>query len=100
MGEKTYAFSFFKDWDSNLMNAVKQPCCFYGYDEYGFVLVKADSSDYQSIIDPDSLYVRVLNGTLTQTKWGWWIRNQVRRRLKVLKPNIKKASCFFVHGPG
>ena len=32
-GDRTYAFSFFKDWDSNLMNAVKQPCCFYGYDE-------------------------------------------------------------------
>ena len=59
-GDRTYAFSFFKDWDSNLMNAVKQPCCFYGYDEYGFVLVKADSSDYQSIIEPDSLYMRVL----------------------------------------
>ena len=29
-------------------------------DEYGFVLVKADSSDYQSIIEPDSLYMRVL----------------------------------------
>lgn len=59
-GEKTYAFSFFKDWDGNLMNAAKQPCCFYGYDESGFVLVKADSSDYQSIIDEDSLYIRML----------------------------------------
>ena len=59
-GEKTYAFSFFKDWDDNMMNAAKQPCCFYGYDEYGFALVKADGSDYQSIIDPDSVYIRVL----------------------------------------
>lgn len=59
-GDKTYAFSFFKDWDSNLMNAVKQPICFYGYDEFGFVLAKADGSDYQSILDLDSLYMRVL----------------------------------------
>lgn len=59
-GEKTYGFSFFKDWDGNLMNAIKQPCCFYGYDESGFVLVKADGSDYQSIMEGNSLYVRML----------------------------------------
>lgn len=59
-GDKTYGFSFFKDWDDNLMNAIKQPCCFYGYDESGFVLVKADGSDYQSIIAGNSLYVRML----------------------------------------
>ncbi len=59
-GEKTYGFSFFKDWDGNMMNAAKQPCCFYGYDEFGFVLAAADGSDYQSIIDSDSLYMRVL----------------------------------------
>lgn len=69
-GKKTYAFSFFKDWDANLMNAAKQPCCFYGYDESGFVLVKADSSDYQSIIDEDSLYVRVLKWYFDANQMG------------------------------
>ncbi len=69
-GEKTYAFSFFRDWDANLMNAAKQPCCFYGYDESGFVLVKADSSDYQSIIDEDSLYVRVLKWYFDANQMG------------------------------
>lgn len=69
-GEKTYAFSFFRDWDANLMNAAKQPCCFYGYDESGFVLVKADSSDYQSIIDDDSLYIRVLKWYFDANQMG------------------------------
>ena len=59
-GKETYGFSFFADWDLNMMNAAKQPCCFYGYDEYGFVLAKADGSDYQNILDDDSLYMRVL----------------------------------------
>lgn len=59
-GKPTYAFSFFKDWDGNLMTAAKQPVCLYGYDEYGFLLLKADGSDYQSIIDDDSYYIRVL----------------------------------------
>ena len=60
-GAATYAFSLFKDWDNNMMNAIKQPCCFYGYDEYGFVLSKADGSDFQNILDSDSLYMRVLH---------------------------------------
>lgn len=59
-GAKTYAFSFFKDWDGNMMTAAKQPCCFYGYDEFGFGLEKADGSDFQSIIASDSMYVRAL----------------------------------------
>ena len=59
-GTPTYAFSFFKDWDGNMMNAAKQPCCFYGYDEFGFVLAKADGSDYQDLTQPDSIYTRVL----------------------------------------
>ncbi|SHI18922.1 multiple sugar transport system substrate-binding protein [Butyrivibrio fibrisolvens DSM 3071] len=59
-GQKVYAFSFFDDWDNNMMTWAKQPCCFYGYDENGFVLAKADGSDYQSILDDNSLYYRAL----------------------------------------
>ena len=59
-GKKTYAFSLFKDWDGNMMMEGKQPACFYGYDELGFVFAKADGSDYQSIIDTNSAYVRNL----------------------------------------
>lgn len=59
-GNPTYAFSFFKDWDDNMMNAAKQPACFYGYDELGFVLAKADGSDFQSILDTRSIYMRIL----------------------------------------
>ncbi len=59
-GRPTYAFSFFKDWDGNMMNNAKQPACFYGYDEFGFVLAKADGSDYQDITANDSFYMRNL----------------------------------------
>ncbi len=59
-GNTTYAFSFFRDWDGNLMNNAKQPACLYGYDEIGFVLSKADGSDYQSILDEKSFYMKVL----------------------------------------
>ena len=59
-GKPTYALSFFKDWDGNMMNNAKQPTCYYGYDELGFVLAKADGSDYQDITDSDSIYMDVL----------------------------------------
>jgi putative aldouronate transport system substrate-binding protein len=60
-GKQTYAFSLFKDWDGNMMTLAKQPTCFYGYDEIGFVLSRADGSDDQSIIESDGQYVRALN---------------------------------------
>lgn len=59
-GKQTYAISLFKDWDGNMMCLAKQPTCFYGYDEIGFVLARADGGGYQSIIDSDSIYTRVL----------------------------------------
>lgn len=59
-GQPTYAFSLFKDWDSNMMMMAKQPACLYGYDEIGFLLSKADGTDDASIIDDDSPYVRSL----------------------------------------
>lgn len=59
-GQKTYGFSLFSDWDDNLMMFAKQPACFYGYDEVGFVLNKADGSEMFSLIDSDSPYVRAL----------------------------------------
>lgn len=59
-GQKVYALSLFKDWDGNMMNNAKQPICFYGYDEIGFTMAKADGSDYQGILDEDGEYFRTL----------------------------------------
>ncbi|WP_454859731.1 extracellular solute-binding protein [Promicromonospora soli] len=60
-GKPTYALSLFKDWDGNSMMLGKQPGAhLYGYEEVGFVLAKADGSDYQSTLDSDSSYVRGL----------------------------------------
>ncbi|WP_066517076.1 ABC transporter substrate-binding protein [Curtobacterium ammoniigenes] len=69
-GKATYAFSLFKDWDGNMMTAAKQPACFYGFDEMGFVLAKADGSKYESIIDSDSHYVRSLKLYATANQQG------------------------------
>lgn len=59
-GKQTYAISLFKDWDGNLMSNAKPEAAYYGYDEIGFVLAKADGSDYQDLIDSESPYIRSL----------------------------------------
>lgn len=59
-GEKTYAFSLFKDWDGNLMVMAKQLGCFYGYDEVGFVMSKVDGTHDISAIEDGSPYLRAL----------------------------------------
>lgn len=69
-GTPVYGFSLFKDWDGNMMNAAKQPACFYGYEEYGFILYKVDGSDYQSILDADSIYQRVLKFYFEANRMG------------------------------
>ncbi|MGN0370796.1 MAG: ABC transporter substrate-binding protein [Butyrivibrio sp.] len=69
-GKPVYGFSFFGDWDRTLMTTIKQPCCFYGYDEYGFVLAKADGTDFQSVLDEDSLYMRSLRFYFTANRMG------------------------------
>lgn len=69
-GNPVYGFSLFKDWDGNMMNAAKQPACFYGYEEYGFVLYKVDGSEYQSILDADSIYQRILKFYFEANRMG------------------------------
>ncbi|WP_432627182.1 extracellular solute-binding protein [Brotaphodocola sp.] len=60
-GKRTYALSLFKDWDDNMMMVAKNYAALYGYQEIGFAMEKADGSDFQSIIDDDSFYVKALH---------------------------------------
>ncbi|MEZ3446402.1 MAG: ABC transporter substrate-binding protein [Lachnospiraceae bacterium] len=98
-GERTYGFSFFKEWDDNMMNAVKQPCCIYGYDEYGVVLAKADGSDYQSIIDDDSVYVRMLNFYYEANQLGLVDPDSVNQNYEGCFEKYKKGEIFFSPWP-
>lgn len=98
-GAKTYGFSFFKEWDDNMMNAVKQPCCMYGYDEYGVVLAKADGSDYQSIIDDDSVYVRMLNFFYEANQMGLIDPKSVNQNYEQCFEKFKNGEAFFSPWP-
>lgn len=69
-GKQTYGFSLFKDWDGNLMTNAKVLPAMYGYDEIGFVLAKADGSDYKSFIEDDSPYIRSLKFLFQANQMG------------------------------
>jgi len=59
-GKPTYGFSLFKDWDGTMMSNAKQYTCMYGYDEWGFMLIYADGSKSESILDKNGQYYRNL----------------------------------------
>lgn len=98
-GIPTYGFSFFNDWDDNMMNAGKQPACFYGYDELGFVLAKADGSDYQSIIDPDSLYIRNLKLYFDANQMGLVDPSSTTQSLDDVSKKYEKGSILYAPWP-
>ncbi|MGC3994877.1 MAG: hypothetical protein QM779_12315 [Propionicimonas sp.] len=98
-GKKVYALSLFKDWDGNMMTAGKQPACFYGYDEMGFVLAKADGSDYQSIVDPNSAYVRSLKFFNKANQMGMLDPDSTTQNYDTVFSKIQKGQVLFSFWP-
>lgn len=98
-GKKTYGISFFKDWDGNMMTAGKQPACFYGYDEIGFVLAKADGSDYQSIIDSDSGYIRNIKLYFNANQMGLLDPESSTQNSDILTAKYKDGQILYCPWP-
>lgn len=98
-GEKTYGISFFRDWDANLMNAAKQPCCFYGYDEYGFLLVSADGKEFQSILDSDSMYMRVLKWYFDANQMGLVDPESTTQNYEAFTEKYKNGQILYCSWP-
>lgn len=98
-GEKVYGFSFFSDWDGNLVNCIKQPCCYYGYDEIGYVLARADGSDFQSIIDSDSMYIRVLRFFNEAYKMGLLDPESPSQNIEAVSNKVKDGAVLLNFWP-
>ncbi len=98
-GKPTYAFSLFKDWDGNMMNNAKQPATFYGSDEVGFVLAQADGSDYQSILDSDSDYVRSLRLYFEANKLGLVDPESTTQNYDTLYSKFQNGQVMFSWWP-
>lgn len=98
-GKPVYGFSLFKDWDGNMMNAGKQPACFYGFDEMGFVLAKADGSAYESIIDSDSHYVRSLKLYCTANQQGLVDPDSATQNYSTMYAKFQNGQTLFSWWP-
>ena len=98
-GNKTYGFSLFSNWDDNMMNAIKQPCTFYGYDEIGFVLARADGTDYQNILDRDSIYMRVLEFYFNANQMGLVDPDSLTQDYSDIEAKFKSGQILFSPWP-
>lgn len=98
-GKKSYAISLFKDWDGNMMNNAKQPACYYGYDEMGFVLAMADGSDYQSILDSKSNYIRNLRWFHKANQMGLVDPDSTTQNYDTLYTKIQNGQVLFSFWP-
>ena len=95
-----YAFSLFKDWDSDVMQNAAAICSWYGYKQQGSLFIGPDGKDIQSatkeggiyqkalaflnkaesmgLVDPDSttqdwdtMQTKVSNGKTLVSLWSW-----------------------------
>ncbi|RXZ67924.1 ABC transporter substrate-binding protein [Agromyces albus] len=98
-GAKVYAISLFKDWDGNMMVTAKQPTTFYGYDERGFVLAKADGSDYQSILDDDGEYLRTLKFYYEANKLGLVDPESTTQNYDTMWSKVQNGQVLFSWWP-
>lgn len=97
--DRIYAISLFKDWDDNMMNNAKQLCCLYGYDELGFVLAKADGSDYSSIIDSDSIYTKVLKFLYEANQRGLVDPDSTTQNFDTMNSKYRKGEILYCPWP-
>ncbi|MFB8529119.1 ABC transporter substrate-binding protein [Enterococcus casseliflavus] len=97
--KKVYGFSLFSDWDGNMMNAGKQLVTYYGYDESGFVLAKADGSDYQSILDSDSEYIRALKFYFEANQMGLVDPESTTQNYDTLFAKFQEGQVLFSWWP-
>lgn len=98
-GKKVYGFSLFSDWDGNMMNAGKQLVTYYGYDESGFVLAKADGSDYQSVLDSDSEYIRALKFYFEANQMGLVDPESTTQNYDTLFAKFQEGQVLFSWWP-
>ena len=94
-----YAFSFFKDWDGNMMNNAKQPTCMYGYDEIGFVLSKYDGSEDVSILDENSPYMDVLKWFNEANRRGLVDPDSTTQNFDIMSSKYVEGKILFCPWP-
>lgn len=94
-----YALSLFKDWDGNMMNNAKQPATYYGWDELGFVLAKADGSGYESVTDEGGIYDRVIKFFNAAYREGLVDPESTTQNYDTMNSKYKEGKVLFSFWP-
>ncbi len=98
-GAKVYALSLFKDWDSNGIVTAKQPAAFYGYEDMGFAVAKADGSDYHALLDDDSEYLRALKFYHEANKLGLIDPESTTQNYDTMFSKVQNGQVLFSWWP-
>jgi len=95
-----YALSLFKDWDGEAMQNAYQFPAFYGYAEgIGYVLSNADGTDFQSLIDSDSQYVRALRFFNKAYQMGLIDPESTTQNYDTMFSKVKNGKVLFSFWP-
>lgn len=99
-GKKTYGFSLFKDWDGNMMCLGKNILAsIYGYDEQGFQFLSADGKTTQSIIDPDSYYIKALKYFYKANQMGLVDPDSTTQKESTLQDKYRDGQVLYSPWP-
>lgn len=100
-GWPTYGFSLWSDWDSDKMCLAKQYCNVYGYDEtdgfnpIGYALVSAETGKSQSVLDPDSYYIKCLRLYFDANQMGLMDPDSISQKYEDVTNKIKDGQVLF-----
>lgn len=100
-GWPTYGFSLWSDWDSDKMCLAKQYCNVYGFEEtdgfnpIGYALISAKADEYQSLLDPDSYYVKCLRLYFNANQMGLLDPDSISQKYEDVTNKIKDGQILF-----
>lgn len=99
-GKKIYAFSLFKDWDSEYLGAANQIPYMYGYAPIGYAYAKADDSEEpQSALAEDSLYIRGLKFFFQANQMGLLDPESTTQNFDALSKKYKDGAVLWSPWP-
>jgi len=100
-GRPVYGFSLWRDWDGDKMCLAKQYCNVYGYDEsdnfnpYGYALISAEGDQYQSLLDPDSFYIKCLRLYFNANQMGLMDPDSISQTYEDAVNKMKDGQTLF-----
>ena len=98
-GKKVYALSLFKDWDGDIMQNAGALTALYGYEPIGFAMANSSTSDVQSVIDSNGIYVRALKFLFNANQQGIVDPESTTQNFDTLNAKYTDGSVLYSFWP-